>query len=169
VDEPRGFVHTGGATAAPVFARVAAAALARDGILTEPELPLPEWARADWVPPWKIAAPKPAATTTAVVAAVASAPPKPAETPRLPAAPPAVRSTARSEPQASKVHRLDDRILLPDFRGLTPEEVRRQLSGLGIVIQVSGSGRAVAQEPAPGTILRGGSVRVHFGAAGGAR
>ncbi|MEN8161430.1 MAG: penicillin-binding protein 2, partial [Myxococcota bacterium] len=72
IDEPRGYIHTGGATAAPVFARVTAAALARDGILTEPSLPLPEWARIDWVPPWKVekkpAAPKPKD--------VAAAPPK---------------------------------------------------------------------------------------------
>jgi len=65
--------------------------------------------------------------------------------------------------------RLDDRILLPDFRGLTPEQVLRELTGLGIVLQVSGSGRAVAQEPAPGTIVRGGAVRVRFAAAGGSR
>jgi cell division protein FtsI (penicillin-binding protein 3) len=168
VDEPRGFVHTGGATAAPLFARVAAAALARDGILTEPELPLPEWARADWVPPWKTAAPKPKPAP-----AVASAPPKPAPRPAAPARPkPPVndgKAVAESEPPKSEVIQLGNRVLLPDFRGLTPEQVRSQLSGLGIAIQVSGSGRAVAQDPAPGTILSGGSVRVHFGAAGGAR
>ena len=188
VDEPRGFVHPGGATAAPLFARVAAAALARDGILTEPELPLPEWARADWVPPWKVTktaapAPRPAKVIPAVASAPPKSPPKPTAAPRLPAATQATRSVARSEPQAgravsaasggtslpSNVTKLDDRILLPDFRGLTQEQVRRELSGLGIVLQVSGSGRAVAQEPAPGTILRGGSVRVRFGAAGGAR
>ncbi len=169
VDEPRGFVHTGGATAAPLFARVAAAALARDGILTEPELPLPEWARADWVPPWKTqkssAAPAPKKPTPAV----AAAPPRATSAPRLPAAPQAVRSTARSEPQANGVQRPDGRVLLPDFRGLTPEQVRAQLSGFGIALQVSGNGRALAQEPSPGTILDGGSVRVRFGAAGGAR
>jgi membrane peptidoglycan carboxypeptidase len=182
VDEPRGFVHTGGATAAPLFARVAAAALARDGILTEPELPLPEWARADWVPPWKVT--KAAASPPAKAApAVASAPPQAPPPRRLPAAPQAARGEARSEPQpkraaseasgetrlASDVHKLGDRVLLPDFRGLTPEQVRRELSGLGISLLISGSGRAVAQEPAPGTIVRGGSVRVRFGAAGGAR
>jgi cell division protein FtsI (penicillin-binding protein 3) len=182
VDEPRGFVHTGGATAAPLFARVAAAALARDGILTEPELPLPEWARADWVPPWKVSKTKPAAAPASApkktVPAVASAPPhaRPPAAPRRPATPQAAQSAARSEAtrgpasrEPSRAHGLDDRVLLPDFRGLTPEEVRRELSSLGIALQVSGSGRAVAQEPAPGTIVRGGAVRVRFGAAGGAR
>jgi stage V sporulation protein D (sporulation-specific penicillin-binding protein) len=70
---------------------------------------------------------------------------------------------------ASGVTQLEGRILVPDFRGLTPEQVRRELSGHGVALQVSGSGRAVAQEPAPGTIVRGGSVRVRFAAAGGAR
>jgi cell division protein FtsI (penicillin-binding protein 3) len=186
IDEPRGFVHTGGATAAPLFARVAAAALARDGILTEPELPLPEWAHADWVPPWQTSATKPASAPAPappkVTPAVASAPPG------RPPAPPAARSAAQVAPQASEADRLaragrsparseapsgvtslGDRILLPDFRGLTPEQVRRELAGLGIALQVSGNGRAVGQEPAPGTIVRGGSVRVRFGAGGGAR
>jgi cell division protein FtsI (penicillin-binding protein 3) len=176
IDEPRGFVHTGGATSAPLFARIAAAALAREGILTEPELPLPEFAHADWVPPWQ----------THKTAAVASAPPKPAEAPRHRVTQQAARSAARSEPEANggtsparsaarsepqvnEVHTLGDRILLPDFRGLTPGQVRRQLSGLGIALQVSGTGRAIAQEPAPGTILRGGAVRIRFDGGGGAR
>jgi hypothetical protein len=60
-------------------------------------------------------------------------------------------------------------VLLPDFRGLTPEQVRGQLAGLGIALQVAGSGQAIAQEPAPGTIVSGGAVRVRFAAGGGAR
>jgi cell division protein FtsI (penicillin-binding protein 3) len=174
LDEPRGFVHTGGATAAPLFARVAAAALARDGILTEPELPLPEWAHANWVPPWKTPKSSAMPTPKKPTPAVASAPPRRAEAPRLPARRPAIpqaaRSPARSEPQASGgTSWLGGRVLLPDFSGLTPQQVRSQLAGLGIALQVSGSGRAVAQEPAPGTILTGGAVRVRFGAGGSAR
>ena len=72
-------------------------------------------------------------------------------------------------PGCSEVTRLDDRILLPDFRGQSPEQVRGQLAAAGIRLQVSGSGRAVAQDPAPGTIVRGGSIRVRFAAGGGAR
>jgi cell division protein FtsI (penicillin-binding protein 3) len=37
LDEPQGTAHTGGAVAAPLFARVAAAQLAHQGILTQPE------------------------------------------------------------------------------------------------------------------------------------
>ena len=58
---------------------------------------------------------------------------------------------------------------VPDFRGLTPEQVRAQLAAHGIALQVSGSGRAVAQDPGPGTIVRGGSVRVRFGLGGSGR
>jgi cell division protein FtsI (penicillin-binding protein 3) len=168
VDEPRGYIHTGGATAAPVFAKVAAAALARDGILTEPELPLPEWARADWVPPWKTTKTKPVASAPKLAARPKRAIKVPAQGP--PASRPSRSRVPRSEPQASEaVVRLDDRVLLPDFRGQSPDQVRAQLAGLGIALQVSGAGRALAQEPAPGTIVRGGSIRVRFGAAGGTR
>jgi cell division protein FtsI (penicillin-binding protein 3) len=210
VDEPRGFVHTGGATAAPLFARVAAAALARDGILTEPELPLPEWARADWVPPWKQASPSPAqrAPVPKPLPVVSSAPrkeepaaasagakrpaasqlaraadaasrartvasaAKPAASVRTTPAPSgagAVTSPAASGARAaSEAERPRGRVFLPDLHGLTHEQVRAELAGLGIALQVSGAGRAIAQEPAPGTIVSGGAVRVRF-SAGGAR
>ena len=174
VDEPRGYIHTGGATAAPLFAKVAAAALARDGILTEPELPLPEWARVDWVPPWKTSTKQVAPAAAKPIAknvAVAGKPARPSKfreqgppTSGAPRAP-----VPRSEPKASEVAKLGDRVLVPDFRGQTPEQVRAQLAGNGIRLQASGSGRAVAQDPGPGTIVRGGSIRVRFGVAGSGR
>jgi cell division protein FtsI (penicillin-binding protein 3) len=170
VDEPRGFIHTGGATAAPLFAKAAAAALARDGILTEPELPLPEWARADWVPPWKTSASKATpAVAKRVAPSVAAAPPKAVARPLRGDAKPKspAPQTSRSEPKANGVTRLGDRVLLPDFRGQTPEQVRAQLAGNGITLQASGSGRALAQDPGPGTIVRGGSIRVRFGGGSG--
>jgi len=182
VDEPRGYIHTGGATAAPLFAKVAAAALARDGILTEPELPLPEWARVDWVPPWKTSTKKPAPAKRAPKVVAAAKPAKRVmEPPRngaraRPAAQQAEHSPARSEaPQSvasrepSGVTSLGGRVLVPDFRGQTPEQVRAQLAGNGIRLQASGSGRAVAQDPGPGTIVRGGSIRVRFGVGGSGR
>jgi hypothetical protein len=177
---------------APRHAAAIAAALARDGILTEPSLPLPEWARIDWIPPWKTekkpAAPKPqpkvgAAPPRRVAKAEAPARPTAARTKdATQATPQAPRSGARSEatrglasreanevPGKSEVTRLGDRILLPDFRGQSPERVRGQLAAAGIRLQASGSGRAVAQDPAPGTIVRGGSIRVRFAAGGGAQ
>jgi hypothetical protein len=53
------------------------------------------------------------------------------------------------------------RVLLPDFAGLSPEEVTRITAGQGLRVKVQGRGRAVAQDPPPGTILQEGSV-VHI-------
>jgi cell division protein FtsI (penicillin-binding protein 3) len=50
VEEPRGVGHTGGATAAPLFARAAAAALARRDIRTQPVFGLPDWSYVGWTP-----------------------------------------------------------------------------------------------------------------------
>jgi cell division protein FtsI (penicillin-binding protein 3) len=50
LDEPRGIAHTGGSTAAPLFARTAAAALARRGIRTQPVFGLPAPAYVGWTP-----------------------------------------------------------------------------------------------------------------------
>ena len=50
VEEPRGIAHTGGSTAAPLFARTAAAALARQGIRTQAVFGLPTPAFPGWTP-----------------------------------------------------------------------------------------------------------------------
>jgi cell division protein FtsI (penicillin-binding protein 3) len=50
IEEPRGVGHTGGATAAPLFARAAAAALARQDIRTQPVFGLPDWSYVGWTP-----------------------------------------------------------------------------------------------------------------------
>ena len=50
VEEPRGIAHTGGSTAAPLFARTAAAALARQGIRTRAVFGLPAPAFPGWTP-----------------------------------------------------------------------------------------------------------------------
>jgi hypothetical protein len=64
---------------------------------------------------------------------------------------------------------VDDRVLLPDFRGLSPEEVKRLTAGSRLNVEIHGRGLAVAQEPEPGTILAGASrrVRVRFAGGGG--
>jgi beta-lactam-binding protein with PASTA domain len=52
-------------------------------------------------------------------------------------------------------------VLLPDLRGLTAEQVRAVTERANLVVEISGSGRAVAQEPPPGTIVAAqGRVRV---------
>jgi beta-lactam-binding protein with PASTA domain len=58
-----------------------------------------------------------------------------------------------------------DRVLLPDFQGLTVAQVKKAAADARVVVEVEGEGRAVSQEPGPGTILSGGErrVRVRFG------
>jgi cell division protein FtsI (penicillin-binding protein 3) len=140
VDEAQRPAHTGGATAAPLFARVAAAQLTRYGIFTEPEA--------------RRAQPR---TTIAVarsepLPSVSAAPKKPAPRPR--AARSAQPSAARpSEPTVvERLTSLGDRVLLPDFRGRTVAEVKQMTAGR-INVKISGRGRAIAQRPPPGTIF----------------
>ncbi len=146
IDEPRG-VHTGGAVAAPVFARVAGALLTQLGIPTEPLL-----------------AP---ASTTQTASAAPTAKPKaapqhdPGETDAL---------TLASD------HALDDalaseagHLLVPDLYGLTVAEVKRVVSRAPVELEIFGRGRAVKQEPDPGTVLSDGRtrLRVSFAEPGG--
>jgi cell division protein FtsI (penicillin-binding protein 3) len=115
LDEPRRPAHTGGAAAAPLFARVAAAQLARLGIVTGP----------------------------------VRAPRRPS--PRLP----------KNEPTAvPALTRLADRVLLPDLRGLTVAEVKAITAQAHLAVEISGSGRAVAQDPLPGTIVAASDARI---------
>ena len=66
--------------------------------------------------------------------------------------------------------RLGDRILLPDLRGHTVEEVMQITEKSGLRVKVTGSGRAIAQDPPPGTVVAAGEGTVHVEfAAGGAQ
>jgi cell division protein FtsI (penicillin-binding protein 3) len=134
LDEPRRGQHQGGQSAAPLFAAVASAQLARLGIATEPLVP----------------GPKPA---TAVAAA-----------PRAPASG-AAPARAASQPVLSD----GQRVFLPDFRGRTVAEVRAMTDGGPLEVEYVGIGRAVDQEPDPGTILGGQRkrIRIQFSADAG--
>jgi cell division protein FtsI (penicillin-binding protein 3) len=143
LDEPRRPSHTGGAAAAPLFARAAAAQLARLGIHTAPLVDAP--------------APSPAAV------AAASRREDPG------------RGRGAPEPEAAvlarpipEVARMGDRVLLPDFQGLSIAEVREITARHGLAVEISGGGRAIAQDPPPGTVVaaRGARIRVRFGALG---
>lgn len=127
LDEPKGLAHTGGAVAAPLFAKVAAPQLARLGVQGTPPAP-----------------------PVLVVKPTVAAPPGGAA------------SVAVAE-SAEAVERYGDRVLVPDFTDRTVDEVRRQAEGAFLVL-ISGEGRAVAQEPPPGTIVDGRAdrVRVRF-------
>jgi len=135
LDEPAGLAHTGGATAAPLFARVAAGHLVRHGILTRPKLTLPRTA---------LAQPDPDA---------------PAREPAPKTSRPS--SGDREETQSTvMIATLDDRLLLPDFRGLSISELKNVTTGIGLEVEMRGWGRVVSQDPAPGTILAGNTRRV---------
>jgi cell division protein FtsI (penicillin-binding protein 3) len=113
IDEPRVKLHTGGAVAAPVFARVAAAHLSRLGIPTEP----------------------------------------------APATEPATREAAAGRPPGALALQ-GDRVLVPDLRGLTVAEVVQRTQGTAIELDLQGQGRAVAQDPVPGSVLDAGRERL---------
>lgn len=103
---------------------MAAAQLARLGIVTEPET-LPRKALPD--------------TTT------------------VQATPEAEQRVAVQKP-APEVTRLLDRVLLPDLRGLTVNQVRTVTAAAELVVQISGKGLAVAQDPPPGTVVKNPAV-----------
>jgi cell division protein FtsI (penicillin-binding protein 3) len=142
LDEPRRPMHTGGMSAAPLFAQVAAAQLARFGIHTEPSPAL--------APP------------LVQLASVAAPPPARPAPLRAPAAP-APEPDADSAPPPAMA-RVEDRVLLPDFRGFTVAEVQQIAASSQLAVRISGSGRAISQEPPPGTVLAVGaaSVKVRF-------
>src|SRR5690606_1640828 len=114
IDEPTG-VHTGGAVAAPVFARVAAAHLTQLGIPTGAALR------------------PPAAAATRSAAAPASA-----------------RGAVAAQ---------GDRGLDPAPRGRTVAEVVQRTARTARRVELTGSGRVVAQEPDPGRIVTAGRER----------
>jgi membrane peptidoglycan carboxypeptidase len=180
IDEPQRPQHTGGAAAAPLFAHMAASQLARFGIMTEPGSDAPDFAPAPdlQILTADIATPRAAApTATEVVVPVAklrpidvaaAAPPKATPAISVASAPP-VRAAApkparrsntpkpRRVTTASHVARqlapIGDRMLLPDFHGLTQSEVRKITANTQLGVKMSGQGRAVGQEPPAGTII----------------
>jgi beta-lactam-binding protein with PASTA domain len=54
---------------------------------------------------------------------------------------------------ATQLVSIGERMLLPDFRGLTESEVRQITADTPLDVKMTGHGRAVAQEPPAGTIL----------------
>jgi membrane peptidoglycan carboxypeptidase len=166
IDEPKGYPHSGGYVAAPVFARVAAAQLARRGIVTQPApmakpKPKPEPTllvkRVEPRPapprrPQRKIESKPVSHDQPPLAAVAAPPPRPA----------AVRAAG---PLPSFV---EDPIFVPDFSGQTMARARYVAASESLQITTLGAigGRVVSQLPVPGTVLEGDdrTVRLRFAA-----
>ncbi len=165
IDEPKGYPRSGGYVAAPVFARVAAAQLARRGIVTEPapmEKPKPTLLvqRAVEAPdarqPITPAEPKKKSKSIwhdePPLAAVAAPPPRPA----------AVLETSAGPPPSF----LGDPVFVPDFSGQTMARARYVAASESLRITSLGAieGYVVSQRPVPGTILAGDdrTVRLKF-------
>lgn len=140
LDEPQGFFHTGGLVAAPLFAEVATPQLARLGVLAA--LPETQVAAAPGAP-----AARPARPDAAAVAATSGD-----------------EAVAAAESAPVDLVEDGDRLFVPNLAGLTASQVRGLLARRGIEAELIGEGRAVAQEPDPGTILQGSQrrVRVRF-------
>ncbi|MCP5070442.1 MAG: transpeptidase family protein [bacterium] len=171
LDEPRGKAHGGGSVAAPLFARVASAALAQRGVVALPKLGLPDMARVDLPKDTDshgkaTRKARPAARPDVAAAArdrrFASAvvrPAPPTSPTRTPAPVPVTARPTAPMPLAQ----FGGRVLLPDFRGLSRREVQTMAAGISLRFEFDGRGHAVDQHPAPGTIVPGtGAVRVHF-------
>lgn len=140
VDEPKGVLHGGGSVAAPLFAEVAAAQLAHFGISTAPARLRP-------------------APMTRVAAAAREAP-----EPRAKA-----KKASTDKPEAVEsvvVARASGIVLMPDFVGETVSGARRiaRSAALDLEIPSHALGRAVSQDPPPGTVLDGSTqpVRIRF-------
>jgi cell division protein FtsI (penicillin-binding protein 3) len=161
VDEPRRPVHTGGAAAAPLFARVASDQLARFGVFTEPEFGAPRYTPPSGNPALIASAADPgaAATPSPVAARATPTVPVPRVTKSNANATEASIEAAESR-AATQLVSVGDRMLLPDFRGLTESEVKQITAGTSLDVKMTGHGRAVDQEPPAGTILARGGARV---------
>ena len=143
LDEPRRPTHSGGAAAAPLFAEVASAQLVQFGIDT---IPQPRNSIPD--------------SPTLVAARASAAPATAAHTAeRVDAG-----STVGSNRDLPEIMQLGSSVLMPDLTGLSIAQVRKITAETRLVVELSGSGWAVSQEPSPGTVMYGHGpvLRVRF-------
>ena len=186
LDEPAGRLHSGGGVAAPLFARVAAAQLARRGIVTEPE-PIPKQSlpvlvvERDTKPTIPSVATLPPQQAQGLLALVPSAPSRaerahtpPRQTARIQteppsaavAAPPARPAAYQAAGQSLSKEIERDPAFVPDFQGSTLALARRIAEHESLDLRTRGAkeGRVVSQSPVPGTVLSGDdrTVRLRF-------
>ncbi|MEZ4280090.1 MAG: penicillin-binding transpeptidase domain-containing protein [Myxococcota bacterium] len=176
LDEPKGFAHTGGMVAAPLFARVAAEQLARRGIVTEPEpiAPPPPPTLVASAAASALPAPAPVSAAPPMVEPAAAFPQPPAkpapianDSTELPptaaiAAPPArpAAAPAAGPPPSPILARVDadaEPAFVPDFTGQTMAHAQRLAESESLQISTFGAieGRVVSQLPVAGTVLEG--------------
>ena len=157
LDEPK--QGGGGVVAAPLFAEVAAAQLARHGIITEPE-PIPA---APFQEPLLASThpnPEPRSVRASVRSVADLEPVK------------AKADSAPTLPVVSAKRTATDRVfwrptvLIPNFQGTSLRSAQSLASAESLKLQFSGSGRGrvISQKPAPGTIVEAnqGTVVVSF-------
>jgi hypothetical protein len=151
LDEPRHPLHTGGAAAAPLFAQVAPGQLAHHGIFLRREEV--RGARA------------PSGSAQRMQPQVARSEPQAAEPPAVASAAPAPSPVAsKGAAPAVALSAFRDRVLLPDFVGLSKSEVRQVTAKNGLRVKLEGDGIAARQDPPPGSVVVAGSeiVRIQF-------
>ncbi len=183
LDEPTGAAHTGGAVAAPLFARVAAAQLAHQGIITKPEPLIAEQlptlrvdqrvngskgqskgrrqgrskgqrrGHPDEESPVGSRKPQVLADARARTATAAKDLPQTHFPPAVSSAPPG-RTKETAGGQTSSTASLIT-ILVPDFRGSSLRSAKQMAAGESLDLRIRGSsrGRVIHQTPAPGTIV----------------
>ncbi|MEM7409286.1 MAG: penicillin-binding protein [Myxococcota bacterium] len=192
LDEPKRPLHSGGVAAAPLFAAVAPSQLAQHGIHVSDAPPVvvaSKTVEANAPPAVDDAADTPEADAAALaraasatehvpasaerapeaLTAAVSAPPPTVDPPRPAAAPaptepePPAPVTVAAVP-AVPVEAFRDRVLLPDFVGLSRTEVMQVTAANGLSVKLQGDGVAVHQDPPPGSVVVAGSdvVRIEF-------
>jgi len=149
IDDPSEGDHFGAKVAGPVFARVASEALRYLGVPGEPAICPPPVPGAPPNVQSSIAAKTclPAVPTPAGPRPVAPAPDARSTRPRVPpqlqGAPPEIESA--DDPVADRPP-----IQIPDFRGMGMARAIATARAAHVLIDVSGTGRVVRQDPAPG-------------------
>lgn len=152
IDEPSGGDHYGGKVAGPVFATVASEALRYLGVpgstlVCPPPVPgaLPGIAPKTCTVP----SPLPPKPTPALATAAKAAPPAD------PAPLPAIFTTAAAPPTPSGPS-------VPDFRGMGVGRALDVAREASVAIEVTGSGRVIEQDPAPGAPLTADRIHLRF-------
>ena len=150
VDEPSGGDYFGGKVAGPVFASVASEALRYLGVPGEPLECPPR-------PP----GPQPNPLTTVLPAKTCVAPGPAVKPPPAPA-PADAGADLEGDPEPPSADDIHPGVL-PDFRGMSVGRALEAARAAGIALDISGTGRAISQEPPPGAAATRATLRFSDG------